>query len=119
MVTAAQKKAAAAKRKAASKKKPTKTASGTGLGAPAVVQSTDVEFKSRATGSKYDFIVEQAVKLKVGQTLKIPVEKDADIVTLRNRLGAVVRRKVAPKIKGKTRLRVTEDGQIAISVEKE
>ena len=39
----------------------------------------------------------RAAKLKIGQTLKIPVDAEADIVAIRNRLGAVVRRKIAPQ----------------------
>lgn len=118
MVTAAQKKAAAA-RKAKAKKTPAKktTGSDTGLGAPSVVKTDKVTFRTRATGSKYDPIVDAAVKLKVGETLKIPVDAEADIVAIRNRLGAVIRRKVAPQAKGRVRLRVTQDNHIAICVE--
>lgn len=116
MPTAAQTKAAKARKAKLAKEAATETAD-TGLGAPQIVKTGDIQFRTRATGSKYDSIVEQAVKLKVGQTLKIPVSEDADIVAVRNRLGAVVRRKVAPQIKGKTRLRVTQDGFIAICVE--
>ncbi len=116
MPTAAQAKAAKA-RKAKKDSEATIDAPDTGLGAPSVVKTNNVTFRTRATGSKYDSIVDMAVKLKVGQTLKIPVAEGADIVAIRNRLGAVVRRKVAPQIEGKTRLRVTQDGFIAICVE--
>jgi len=118
MATAAQKKAAAKKAKNITEDS---TESNTGLGVPQIVKTAEVEFRSRASGSKYDPIVDLALGLKHGQTLKIPMADGEDAVAIRNRLGAVIRRKVTPVIEengGKVRLRVTQDNHIAICVEK-
>ena len=118
MPTAAQKKAAAARKQG---KATEVTPSSTGLGIPTIVKTADVEFCSRASGSKYDPIVDAALKLKVGQTLKIPLEVGADSVAIRNRLGAVIRRKVTPvaaESGNRVRLRITQDNHIANCIEK-
>lgn len=78
-----------------------------------------VTFKPRETESKYQEIIDAALKLKVGQSILCPVPKGDLDTDYRNRLSVAIARKVKPYVEDETqvvRLRCTANNEVAISL---
>lgn len=78
-----------------------------------------ISFKKREVDSKYQDIIDAALKLKVGQSVLCEVPKGMEDIVYRNRLSVAMARKVKPLIEDDEqvlRLRCTEDNHVAISL---
>lgn len=58
-----------------------------------IQSASDVDFALSVRSSKYDPLIESAMKLKVGQMLPLSVSEDDDLIAVRNNLNAILRRR--------------------------
>lgn len=58
-----------------------------------VQSASDVEFALSVRSSKYDPLIDAALKLKVGQMLPLTISESDDPIAVRNNLNAILRRR--------------------------
>jgi hypothetical protein len=82
------------------------------------IDSGKVEFRVRKASEKYQHLIGQVLDMNEGQTVlvSIPKEKAGKPESFKASIAATLTKRVADKIDGRLRFRLTLDGKVAISL---